>query len=165
MAAAIADFRLPRYNEIPDVGLFLEQTTKYVSEILAPLEGIAITSSMISNYVKTKLLKNPVKKQYDRHQIAHILFIAVAKSVLALDNLRLFIALEQEHYDAKVAYEYFCHEFEGILKSVFEMRPLPEMSGSKDKNIEVKNMLRNTIITATHKIYLETFFATLEKDE
>ena len=70
MLLKIQSFRLPGFNEIPDVGLFLEQTTKYISNILAPLEGITITSSMISNYVKRKLIKNPVKKQYDREQIA-----------------------------------------------------------------------------------------------
>ena len=31
MTAAIRSFRLPRYEEIPNVGLYLEQTTKYIS--------------------------------------------------------------------------------------------------------------------------------------
>ena len=31
MLLSIRDFRLPKYDEIPDVGLFLEQTTKYIS--------------------------------------------------------------------------------------------------------------------------------------
>ena len=28
----VETFRLPRYNEIPNVGLYLEQATKYVGE-------------------------------------------------------------------------------------------------------------------------------------
>ena len=164
MLSKIESFRLPGFNEIPDVGLFLEQTTKYISNILSPLEGITITSSMISNYVKRKLIKNPVKKQYDREQIAYLIFIAVAKSVLSLENIQLFISLQKKSYTAEISYEYFCHEFENILRCVFERRAVSEMSGTKNRNTELKNMLRNTIITEVHKVYLETFFATLDEE-
>ena len=49
---SIADFHLPRYNEIPNVGLYLEQATKYVCEYLEPLGEYTLPPSMISNYVK-----------------------------------------------------------------------------------------------------------------
>ena len=83
-ASRVQQFRLPRYQELPDVGLYLEQTTKYLNSFLAPLGCLEITSSMISNYVKKGLIANPVKKQYGREQIAYLFFIAVAKSVLSL---------------------------------------------------------------------------------
>ena len=51
MADPTRDFHLPRYQEIPDVGLYLEQTAKYIDSYLSPLEDISITGSMISNYV------------------------------------------------------------------------------------------------------------------
>ena len=67
MKSALADpmraFRLPRYGELPDVGLYLEQTTKYINHYLKPLGCIEITGSMIRNYVKMGLVTNPVKKQ------------------------------------------------------------------------------------------------------
>ena len=43
---AVEKFRLPRYSEIPSVGLYLEQTTKYINSLLSPL-GFEITGSMI----------------------------------------------------------------------------------------------------------------------
>ena len=79
LAASVQGFRLPRYQEIPTVGLYLEQTAKYISEILSPLEENCMTSSMISNYVKKKLIASPVKKQYSRDQIVYLFFVAVAK--------------------------------------------------------------------------------------
>jgi len=45
------DFRMPRYAEIPDVGLYLEQVVKYVNDKLE-IFNLPITTSMISNYVK-----------------------------------------------------------------------------------------------------------------
>ena len=82
IANSVKDFRLPRYHEIPNVGLYLEQTTKYICECLAPLQENAITGTMISNYVKKGLIANPVKKLYNRDQIAYLIFIALAKNVL-----------------------------------------------------------------------------------
>jgi len=161
MKQTIEEFRLPKYSEIPDVGLFLEQTTKYISKILEPLVGMTITSSMISNYVKKKLIESPAKKQYSREQIAYLIFITVAKTVLSLENIRLLIELQKKSYSSENAYEYFCREFEEILACVFEVKPVPEMRGKR--NQEMKNMLRNTVITAAHKVYLETFFELLEK--
>ncbi|MBO7208453.1 MAG: DUF1836 domain-containing protein, partial [Clostridia bacterium] len=81
----IKNFRLPKFEEIPDVGLYLEQTTKYISQIYAPVQEITLTSSMISNYVKKGLIPNPIKKQYNREQIAYLIFIASAKLVLSMD--------------------------------------------------------------------------------
>ena len=52
MIEAIEGFRLPRYAQIPDVGLYLEQVVRYVNTHLAPLGEPELTISMVSNYVK-----------------------------------------------------------------------------------------------------------------
>ena len=160
---SIKDFRMPRYNEIPNVGLYLEQVTKYICEHLAPLQENAITGSMISNYVKKGLVSNPVKKQYNRDQIAYLLFIALAKSVLSLDNLTLFIQLQQQTYPTDRAYEYLCDEFENTLQYVFGLKQELDTVGMD--STDEKFMLRSTIITIAHKIYLEKCFAALSGEE
>ena len=93
ISQSIAKFHLPRYKEIPDVGLFLEQVTKYINEYLKPLDDISLTGSMISNYVKMKLIDNPIKKQYGRDQIAHLFFIALFKPVLTLDEINKLLII------------------------------------------------------------------------
>lgn len=163
MTASIADFRLPKYEEIPNVGLYLEQITKYINEYLAPFEDLTITASMISNYVKKGLIANPVKKQYYREQIAYLFFIAAAKSVLSLDNIALFLEMQKETYSAKKAYDYFCMEFENILAHVFGLKENLDIIG--EDNTEEKAMLRNTIITVCHKIYLEKCFHALRAEK
>lgn len=160
---SIQDFRLPRYNEIPNVGLYLEQVTKYICEYLAPLQENAITGSMISNYVKKGLVSNPVKKLYSRDQIAYLMFIALAKSVLSLDNLILFIRLQERTYSTERAYNYLCDEFENILQHVFGLKP--EIDTVGQDSTDEKFMLRATIITVAHKIYLEKCFAAMAAEE
>lgn len=159
---SIENFRLPKYSEIPDVGLFLEQTTKYISQCLAPL-GISITGSMISNYVKMGLIDSPMKKQYSREQIAYLMFIAVGKSVLSLENIQTLFELQKEMYTPQRAYEYYCAEFENILFYIFGLKDNLDSIGRE--NSELKQMLRNTIITVAHKIYLEKCFKALHEAE
>lgn len=79
ISQSVSSFRLPRYEQLPEVELYLDQTTAYISERLALLGDVKLTNSMISNYVKHKLIRRPVKKKYAADQIAELFFIAVAK--------------------------------------------------------------------------------------
>ncbi len=163
IARSVAEFRLPRYGEIPNMGLYLEQATKYVCEYLAPLGEFVLTPSMISNYVKKGLIANPVKKQYGREQIAYLFFIAVAKSVLSLDALTDFIRLQQQTYDLPKAYDYFCAEFENILAFTFELSDTIEMTG--EDNTDEKRLLFTCIVAAVQKVYLEKCLAAIVREE
>lgn len=163
ISMSVQNFRLPKYNEIPNVGLFLEQTTKYISDYLIPLDNVAITGSMISNYVKKNIVANPVKKQYNREQIAYLFFIAVAKTVLSLEDIQLLIKIQKETYDIKVAYEYFCSEFENVLFYVFGLKDTLDTIGGSGSDEKV--MLRNIIITVAHKVYLDKCLLALNKKE
>lgn len=163
IADSVRSFRLPRYNEIPNVGLYLEQTTKYVAEYLAPLQENAITSSMVSNYVKKGLVPSPVKKLYTRDQICYLMFIALAKSVVSLDDLKRFIRLQERTYTMERAYSYFCLEFENLLQYVFGIKESVDTVGQE--TTDEKFMFRATIIAIAHKIYLDKCFETLALEE
>ena len=108
LSRSVEHYHLPRYQEIPNVGLYLEQVTKYVAEYLTPLGQCPLTGSMVSNYVKKGIIAGPRKKQYDRDLIANLLFIALAKNVLSLDDLQKYLGLQQRSYSVVVAYDYFC---------------------------------------------------------
>lgn len=160
---SIQDFRLPRYHEIPDVGLYLEQATKYICGYLSPLGEFSLTSSMISNYVKKGLIANPVKKQYSREQIAYLFFIAVAKSVLSLDALSAFLQLQQRTYPLQKAYNYFCEEFENVLQFTFEVKDFMEIRG--EDSSDEKRLLYTCIVAAVQKVYLERYLETIVNGE
>ncbi len=163
ISATIQDFRLPRYNEIPNVGLYLEQATKYVSEYLSPLGEYTLTPSMISNYVKKGLIANPVRKQYGREQIAYLFFIAVAKSVLSLNALTGFIKLQQQTYSLPKAYDYFVEELENLLMFTFELKDTMEMVG--EDNTDERRLLYTCIVAAVQKVYLEKCLEAIAQEE
>lgn len=163
LTLSINSLRLPRYHEIPNVGLYLEQTVKYINECLAPLTQEAITSSMVSNYVKRDLVSNPQRKQYSREQVAYLIFIAVVKSVLSMDDIRLITNIQKRTYPTQVAYDYFCQELENVLAYILGQKL--ELDSIGTENTDEKVMLRNVIITAALKIYLGKLFAGLQQQE
>ncbi len=165
ISLSVQDFRLPRYNEIPGVGLYLEQVSKFICEHLAPLGENALTSSMISNYVKKGLIPSPVKKQYSREQIAYLLFIALAKNVLSLDALAGFIQLQNKTYPLETAYNYFCQEFENLLFFSFELKDT--VDSNYDAVSDEKRLLYTCIVAVVQKVYLEKCLQAIaaEKEE
>lgn len=162
LANCVREFSLPRYDQLPDMGLYLDQTVRLVNEYLAPLQENALTASMVSNYVKKGLVQSPDRKRYSREQIAYLIFIALAKNVLSLEDLRRFIGVQQRSYTAQRAYDYLCAELENVLAYVFGLKDTVDNVGM-ESTLE-KMMLRTTIIAAAHKLYLDKYFALLPRD-
>ena len=67
LAESVRSFHIPRLGEIPDVGLYLEQVTRYVNQSITGCGLSPITASMVSNYVKQEeadiLIKEDEKKE------------------------------------------------------------------------------------------------------
>ncbi len=153
-------YRLPRYQEIPNVGLYLEQTTRYIAECLAPFLDGVITASMISNYVKRGLVSNPVKKQYSREQIAELIYITVFKTVLSMEDIRLMLSIQRENWEAQAAYDYFSAALEETLSCISAGKNHPHLPQAES---EGKAMLHNTIVAVAHTICLRKQFAAIQQ--
>ncbi|MBQ8803100.1 MAG: DUF1836 domain-containing protein [Tyzzerella sp.] len=154
---------MPRYHEIPDDGLYLEQTTQYINNALAPLGCMEITSSMISNYVKKGFIAPPVKKLYYAEQIAYLFYIAIAKNVLSMEHIYQLREMQKKSYTAEVAYNYLCAEFENVLFHVFGLKERIEDIGVTKSDEKV--LFREVIIAASNSIHLTSCFNALQAEE
>lgn len=163
LRVSVSRFHMPRYAELPNVGLYLEQVVKYINGVLAPLDCAEITASMISNYVKKGYIPSPHKKQYDADQIVYLLFTAITKNVLALDDIVELFKMQKEYYSISVAYDYFCSELENMLAYVFGLKNEPERNLGVTEETAEKALLRNVIISASHSLYLTATFAAIKK--
>ena len=161
MAGSIRGFRLPRYTEIPTVGLYLEQTIKYINTFLAPLGCLELTGSMVSNYVKKGLIPAPVKKQYYPEQISYLFFVALAKNLTSMENIDLLISVQREYYTLPAAYDYMCGELENMLFYFFGLKDTPEEVGETES--DEKNLLRGLIMSAANVIYLNNYIEYVRK--
>lgn len=160
----ISSYSLPSFAEIPDVGLYLNQVATYINRYLEPFLGFELTESMISNYVKKKLIANPQRKQYSREMIAYLIFIALCKSVATLDDIQLLIKLQKENnHTVEASYTFFRNEFESILSSVFGISKEEKREG-ESKSLE-EELLCKLIVAIAHKIYVDMAFRMLEGKE
>ena len=163
LSCSIRGFRLPRYHEIPNVGLYLEQATKYVNQCILALGFENVTGSMIRNYVKQGLIANPIQKQYAADQIAHMIALVLLKQVTNLDYVsNLFQILRtHEKYTPQVAYDYFCEELENNLYFRFGLKDSFEYLGGSS-SLE-KEMLRSAVTAVSHIVYLNRGFRILSE--
>ena len=163
VAACAAGFALPRYADLPQMGLYLDQTVQYVNSYFRTFCGVELTSSMVSNYVKKGILSHPVRKKYARDQIASLMYIAVSKTVLSMENIDALFKMQRAHCSAGAAYDYFCDEMENCLPYIFG-------AGSTIRDLDPdaddeKRLLRGTIVAAVNKMYLDCCFVAMRQEE
>lgn len=155
LAKNLENFHLPRLSEITNVGLYLEQTAKFINQSLALLNQPEITTSMISNYVKLKLIPNPQKKQYSNYHIALLVFISLAKTVISLDDIRYLLTIKNDRSAQERTYDLFCDLFDNYLKAIFgiDSQVIQPMINSSNE----KELMISIITTIVQKIYLDHY--------
>lgn len=156
LADLMRGFHLPRYAELPNGGLYLKQTEKYINDCLAPLGNIEITSSMIRNYVKQGLVENPVQKLYYAEQIGYLICITILKHAAPLECIQQMLCRQRKLYSKQVAYDYFCMEMENVLFCRFGLTETTQDLGVTS-SIE-KEMFRSAITAVSNMIYLNACF-------
>lgn len=152
-----ASFRMPRYDRLPAIDLYIDQVLEYVDMIFAPLRlengEKLITASMVNNYVKKKVVPAPVKKKYSRPHIAYIIIVCISKQIFTIEEVSRMIRVQTSCFDIKTTYNYMCDELEEIVAAVFAGRPLP--ADSTKTNATQRYFVRNTLIAFVHKIYTQ----------
>lgn len=153
--------KLPRWNELPDIGIYSEQLISYITDILEPYIYIenkkqkALTSSMVNNYVKTGLVPPPEKKKYYKEQIGLLIAITMLKSVYSISELNKMITLAKMQTPVNELYDKFLYIFEDSLNKIFKSNEI-KMIQDIDKGItEGKYIFHNAIQTYVCKLYVQ----------
>ena len=143
-------FRLPRYSQLPELGLYLDQTLSYVAGVIHPLYGqpYAITGAMVSNYIKTGALEPSIRKKYGREHLARLVVISLLKEVFTVPEICALFQVQTETYPLEISYDYFCTEFENALRETFSPtgNPLPMVATAEtDQTVLVRAMVLATV--------------------
>lgn len=85
----LASYRLPEWDELPQIDLYLDQVIALVNRYLGffvydPTEEKLLTPSMVNNYVKLRLVPAPVRKKYGRKHIALLLMVCTFKQSVSM---------------------------------------------------------------------------------
>ena len=84
------NFSYPKWEELPNIDLYLDQVLLYVNQVCAPSfsqKEKGLTASMVNNYVKHGYITKPEKKKYQRKQIARLIAITTLKSVFSIQEI------------------------------------------------------------------------------
>jgi hypothetical protein len=117
----LADHRLPRWEELPDLELYMDQVLALITRYLGSYPGYdqkGLTASMVNNYVKLGVMPAPVKKKYTRTHLAHLIAICILKSAMPIAAVQQLIAQQKTVMDEQQIYDRFCQMFEQTNQAV-----------------------------------------------
>lgn len=104
-------FRLPEWEAIPDIGLYMEQVVDLLRGYLDYMppelkdEEQPVTSAAINNYVRRKLLPGPRRKRYYRVHIAYLIMICTLKQSLNMSMIQALLPGGEDESEVRTAYE------------------------------------------------------------
>ena len=165
---SINNFHLPRWNELPNVDLYLDQVVNFINSTLSPYiflnndkkkENIQVlTKTMINNYVKNNLIEAPEKKLYSKIQLAKLFVICILKQVYSMQDISTLISIALENTTAEEKYNRFCDLFEECLRCTFEQKEFV------DHNSNNSHLLRYVLLSCSYKIYVQSITLGNEKE-
>ena len=153
---SLLEYHFPRWDDLPDFDLYMDQVVFYVDQQLRPLyfnnEKI-ITSSMVNNYVKNSIVKAPEKKRYSRKHIAYLIIICLFKKTFSLTEITKFIDIQVSMKQSNLmeAYNSFAEIFDRALKEKITTHYLAQ----EERDTPHKLLMDSVIQTLVCKIYTE----------
>ena len=106
---------LPRWNDLPDFGLYMDQVISLMERYLGTPAGTGekrLTASMVNNYVKIGAVPSPTKRRYGREHLACLIVVCALKPVLPLAVIREILLDKLKEDDLSELYDRFCQQFE-----------------------------------------------------
>lgn len=157
-AMDVVHFHIPRWKELPNLDLYLDQTVtlleKYLQNYIGNKEEKIITKTMINNYVKAGLMKAPKNKKYNRTHIATLFVICTLKQIYSISDIYELIFLAIKTTKINDAYDQFCTAMEKAIALTFA----GEQYNDDDNMTSEKYLLKNVVQSFANKLYVEKTF-------
>ena len=116
-----SSFHLPRYAELPEIELYMDQvisvTDKYLGAFSATGDSV-LTPSMINNYVKNRVIPPPEKKKYGRDHLAKLLVICLLKPTMEISAIAEIIEKSEKLYGTPKMLDTFAETYENRLSAL-----------------------------------------------
>ena len=121
----LEQFDLPDWDSLPQLDLYMDQVILLLTRYLAPVERDqeerSITSSIINNYVRMKVMPPPVKKKYSRVHIAYLVMICTLKQSLSISCIRQLLPEDQSEASVRLVYEDFVEQYRSAADLIRNM--------------------------------------------
>lgn len=118
----IRKFKKIPWEDIPDYGLYSDQVVDFIDEKLISYfpQTLSLSSSMINNYVKNKIIPRPIKKRYYREHIGYLMVVIVLKQTIAINRIKDGIDLQKRIMNTQEGFDEFMDVLENSYNSILE---------------------------------------------
>ncbi|HFH9837713.1 TPA: DUF1836 domain-containing protein [Streptococcus suis] len=103
-------YKIPYWQDLPDLDLYLDQVLLYVNQATSSSDDLdqkSLTAAMINNYVKHKQIEKPIKKKYQKHQLARLIALSILKNVFSIQEISQTLNLLLLSSDSETLYNHF----------------------------------------------------------
>ena len=150
---------LPRWDELPDISLYLEQVLELINSSLCEYldsdrNGRIITQTMVNNYVKHGFIQSPIKKRYDKTSLASLIVIAVLKDIFTIKEISQLISLAIDANNPEESYNYFCQLVEKTTENVLMQGKQKILCNEKDP----RGICSSAVMAFASKYYVNKVF-------
>ena len=156
----ISRMHFPKWEELPSLGLYVDQVAAVINEYLTSLGMEPLTKSMINNYVKKKTIQAPIKKKYAVNQIVDLLLIGFFKNTFTINDIRQGI-LQITAKDYPKAYDRFVEALNARLRN----EPIPANPNFNPSNEQLMVLGIDAVLAGLKARYLLETMADSNKTE
>ena len=157
----ISGMHFPKWEELPSLGLYVDQVAAVINEYLTSLGMEPLTKSMINNYVKKKTIQAPIKKKYAVNQIVDLLLIGFFKNTFTINDIRQGILQITAKDYPKQAYDRFVE----VLNARLRNEPIPANPNFTPSNEQLMVLGIDAVLAGLKARYLLETMADSNKTE
>lgn len=172
----LAAHRLPRWDALPDLELYMDQVVAVMEKLLdiyhecSPEDNRIITPSIINNYVKLKVVPAPNKKRYSKEHLAYLIIVCILKQTLSISSIVKIMEHQLEKKSIDLLYNDFCNIYENVIPFVHfgDFSPIEEDQRCRetlDKAVDMDDfILKSAIISTSGKFICEGVLSIIQRD-
>lgn len=157
----ISRMHFPKWEELPSLGLYVDQVAAVINEYLTSLGMEPLTKSMINNYVKKKTIQAPIKKKYAVNQIVDLLLIGFFKNTFTINDIRQGIFQVTTKDYPKQAYNRFVE----VLNARLRNESIPTNPNFNSSNEQLMVLGIDAVLAGLKARYLLEIMADSNKTE
>lgn len=152
----VASHSLPRYNELPSFGVYVDQLVTFVNSMVDVYylkDEKVLTASMVNNYVKQGVVPKPEKKKYSRNHIAYLMVVCVLKKVFSIQEITELVDQQIAILPTETAYNAFVEQLECSIKRVFSEDM--DTQGAPIPSNDERFLVERAVSTFSNKVFVQ----------
>jgi len=115
--------RLPEWNAIPDIGLYMDQLVVLLRQnlfFIPASDERFVTPSTINNYVRLKVMPAPIQRRYHRVHIVYLIIILTLKQSLSISDIQRLFPADLPEEKLQTTYRHFGDAFVNLSAELYK---------------------------------------------